>query len=329
MDFRKRSNAYWEKRAEEQLTLVEKQSIKHLKDIDRVYLDARRYTANEVKKLYVAYYTKNGLDTQVLNSLAPRGDIRRFIESVAKAGLITELPDGYGFRLTRLQLLEANIWLEASKAAKQHTLIQTLAHKETIETAYNYAMYTLSKGTGVVPLFAQLNTRTIDRILATKFYGKNYSERIWTNRAKLIDGIKRELATAVTTGQSNAKTARMIRDKYNVTRYEASRLVRTETNHFNALGSTESYMSAGLDEWVYSATLDGRTSEICQELDNRRFKLTDTEHKPPQHPNCRSCMRPYLGKEYEPDTRIMRDPTTGENRYISNMSYKEWRELYL
>src|SRR5690606_27126460 len=113
-----------------------------------------------------------------LRELAPGGDIIRFREAVRAAGLVAELPDGYGFRLSRLELLEAQMWLESHKAAQAHTTLQTSAHRQTIRTAYDYAMYNLSKGTGIAPVFSHLNDRTVNRILKTKFKGKNYSQRI-------------------------------------------------------------------------------------------------------------------------------------------------------
>ena len=329
MAFNRRSNEYWERRAAEQLSLIEKQSLKHINEIDRVYLDARRRTVEDTKKLYEAYYTKQGWDTTKLKQIAPRGDIRRFRESVEAAGLASRLPDRYGFRMSRLELLEAQMWLEARKAALAHQGIQRAAHRETINTAYNYALYNLSKGTGQVPAFAQIDSKKVTAILDTKFHGKNYSQRVWGNSTKLAREIRHELGFAANTGQSYTRTSKKLKDRYNVTRMEAQRLVRTETNHFNTLATTESYKEIGLDQFVYVATLDTRTSEICQRLDQRRFSLDDTENMPPQHPNCRSTQRAWLGAGYEPDQRIMRDPETGENRHIENMSYEQWKELVL
>lgn len=327
MAFRKRTNAYWARRAEEQLAYVEMETLPFLNQIDRTYLEARRITLEEVKKLYLNYYSKQGWDTKALKAIAPRGDIKRFIEAVEQAGLLSKLPDGYGFRLSRLELIEANLWLESQNAVKAHATLETAAHKKAIETGYNYSLYNLSKGTGVVPAFSQLNTKAINQILKTDFHGKNYSERIWKNGADLAKNLKTDLSAAVASGQSQTKTARIIRERYNVTRYQASRLVRTETNHFNSLASQLSYEEVGLDEMVYVATLDGRTSEICQHLDGKRFKTSDTSMYPPQHANCRSTTRAYLGAEYEPDERIMRDPATGKNRYVGNISYPQWRTL--
>lgn len=327
MAFRKRTNAYWEKRAQEQLTYVELQTLPHLIAIDDLFRAALKNNLQAVKALYVTYYQKQGFDITKLSQIAPNGDIRRFQDAVRAAGLSDRLPDGYGFRLTRLELLEAQMWLEVHKAAAMQQRIQTLAHAQTVDTAYYHSIYNLSKGTGVAPVFSKLDSRTINEILKSQFFGKNYSDRIWNNSAKLASELKTILGSSIATGQSQSKTARDIKDRYGVKRNEAARLVRTETNHFNTEATMQSYKGIGIDEWVYIATLDSRTDDFCAEHDGQRFPLNQGP-LPPLHPDCRCTERAYLGKEYEPDERIMRDPNTGKNRYISNMSFDQWRGLY-
>ena len=328
MAFRKRTNAYWRRRAEEQLTLVEKQSMPYLRQIDRAYLDARRANLKAVKSLYVNYYRKQGFDVSQLTQIAPGGDIRRFQEAVRAAGLSASLPEGYGFRLTRLELIEANIWLEVKRAGLLQNGLQTAAHREAYETAYKYALYVLSKGTGVAPVFSTPNRRMVDRILNSKFHGKNYSERIWKNTDDLAKELKDVLTTSVTTGQSQTKATKLIKDRFGVTRRQAARLVRTETARFSTQASQDSYSDIGLNEWVYLATLDSRTGDECAFHDGKRYPLGGGPQIP-LHPDCRCTERAYLGKEYEPDERIMRNPETGKNRYIGNISFEQWQALYL
>jgi len=98
---RKRTNAYWDKRSQEQLTLVEQQALPHLKEIDMVFRNSQKQTLKDVKNLYEVYYRKQGFDTTALKAIAPNGDIRRFKESVKALGLSSRLPAGYGYRLTR------------------------------------------------------------------------------------------------------------------------------------------------------------------------------------------------------------------------------------
>ncbi len=53
------------------------------------------------------------------------------------------------------------------------------------------------------------------------------------------------------------------------------------------------------------------------------------ENYPPMHPNCRSKTRAYMGEEIEKTLkRRARNPVTGKNEIIGNMSYKEWAEKH-
>ena len=324
---RKRTNAYWDKRSQEQLTLVEKQALPYLKQIDSAFRDAQKQTLKDVKSLYLNYYAKENFDTTALKSIAANGDIRRFIASVENAGLSSRLPAGYGYRLTRLELIEAQIWLEIAKGATKQNALQSLAHKQTIDTAYYHSVYNLSKGTGIMPVFSQLDTKTVDKILNAKFYGKNYSDRVWNNSNKLAGELKQILAEATTTGQSNSKTARLVKERYSVKRSEAQRLVQTETAHFNDDATNDVYNEIGIEQWRFVATLDSRTGDECGSLDGGIHKMNEGPTIP-VHSNCRCVKSPYLGKAYEPDERIMRDPVTGKNSYIGNISFDKWTQLY-
>ena len=334
---RKRTNAYWDKRSQEQLTLVEQQALPLLKEIDRVFRNSQKQTLKDVKNLYEVYYRKQGFDTTALKAIAPNGDIRRFKESVKALGLSSRLPAGYGYRLTRLELIEAQIWLEVAKGAKAQNAIQGIAHRQTIDTAYYHSVYNLSKGTGIVPTFSQLDNRTIKKILDAKFYKKDFSTRIWGNNNKLNRDIKGILSEATTTGQSNSKTARLLRNRFDVTRYEAQRLVQTETAHFNFASSQEVYDDIGIGRWKFVATLDSRTGDECGTLDGTIHKIGEGPTIP-IHPNCRCVDAPFIDKAYEPDERIMRQAdvydqdgnliSRGKNKYIGNISFDEWKKLY-
>ncbi len=86
------------------------------------------------------------------------------------------------------------------------------------------------------------------------------------------------------------------------------------------------YEEMGIDKYVLVATLDNRTSEKCQEYDNKVIAYKDKKigvNFPPLYPNCRSKTRGYLGEEAEKRLkRRARNHITGENELIDNMSYK-------
>lgn len=332
MAVRKRTNAYWQKRSEQRLTESEQISESYAKQVRKVYQEAQRQTVLEVRKMYEAYYKKDeGFDMQALRSIAPSGDIKRFQAQMREAGLSTYLPDNYKGRMTRLELLNAQMWGEVKKAATRHDAIETVAHKKVYEDAYYKTVYDVSKGIGGTPSsFSTLDTKTVDRVLNAKFQGKNFSERIWGNTDILAKQLKEKLAVAIATGQSLDKTSRDIRERFGVSKYYADRLIRTESNYFHNIAALDSYRAMGIEEFQFVATLDMRTSEVCQHADGKVFKAKDAivgVNVPPLHPNCRSTIVPYL-KSYQPKTRVYRDPETGRNKYIYNISYADWKDQF-
>lgn len=329
---RKRTNAYWQRRAEQRLTESERTSESYARQVRKVYQEAQRQTVLEVRKMYEAYYKKDeGFDMQALRSIAPSGDIKRFQAQMREAGLSTYLPDNYKGRMTRLELLNAQMWAQAKMAATKHNTIETVAHRKVYENAYYKTAYDISKGIGGTPSsFSALDTRTVDRVLNAKFQGKNFSERIWGNTDILAKQLKEKLAVAIATGQSLDKTSRDIRERFGVSKYYADRLIRTESNYFHNMATLDSYRSMGIEEFQFVATLDRRTSEVCQHADGKVFKVKDAIvgiNVPPLHPNCRSTIVPYL-KNYQPKTRVYRDPETGRNKYIYNISYADWKNQF-
>ncbi|MCL2094766.1 minor capsid protein [Candidatus Saccharibacteria bacterium] len=325
---RTRTNAYWVRRAEERLTRIERQSLAHLREIEVAYDTARRRTVRDVQAMYAAHFRNEGWDVEALRSIAPAGNLRRFHDEMKRLGLDTALPANYSGRMNRLELLNAQMWAESKKAALAHNTIQTRSHIQTINEMHNRTAFDISRGIGATPAFSRLDTRTVNSILNTKFQGKNYSQRIWGNTTKLADTLKSELTSAVATGQDPEKTIRMIRNRFGVAKSDAARLLRTETNFFSNKAELEAYESMGIERYKFSATLDGRTSTVCQDLDGEVFKVEDAQqgiNAPPMHPNCRSTVVGYWGKEWESETRIARDPETGRNKFVSgSMAYGEW-----
>jgi SPP1 gp7 family putative phage head morphogenesis protein len=333
MALRKRTNAYWEKRSLERLTAAERASTKHLRQIYGVYDEASRKTVESIKDLYRAYYKgDDGFDLQALKSIAAGGDIKRFRDEMKRLGLDTYLPKRYEGRMTRLELLNAQMWGEAKKVGLKQNVIQTAGHVETINDAYYHSIFDVSKGIGATPAFSQLNTRTVNGILNAKFEGKNYSERIWANTDVLAKQLQGKLGAAIASGQSQAKTVREIRERFGVSKYYAERLVRTETNYFENQAEIESYEAMGVEKYVFLATLDSHTSEVCRHNDGKIYNIKDATpgvNLPPMLPNCRSSIRPYLGEEWEPEARIARNPKTGRNYYVSGKTtYGEWAEAF-
>lgn len=321
------SDEYWRERAEDRLTEAEKLSVPYLEDIHAVYDDAKLKIVEDIKNLYKNYYKDDeGFDQEKLRIIIPNGDLERFHREMKKAGLSEYLPDNYKARMTRLEYLYADCWLESKKASLKHQQIETKAHRETIKNAYYKTIYDTGVGLKINPAFSRLDNRAVNQVLNTKFLGGNYSERIWKNTDKLADTLKEVIGSAIARGESYSKTARGIRERFGVTQYEATRLVQTETCYFQNQAEIEALKTMGIEKYKFIATLDSRTSDICRDHDKKVYNIEDAkagENLPPLHPNCRSTVSAYLGEEYESAIRIARNED-GENEYVDNVPYNEW-----
>lgn len=328
MALRKRTDSYWLKRANQRLTRSERISKAHMRELAKVYNEARRQTVESLKQIYAAYYKgQDGFDMQALRSIVPSGELKRFLDDMKKLGISTDLPDNYNARITRLRFINEQLAAQAHKVAMSERTIDSKALREVYTDSYYRAGYDVARGIGSTPSgFSTLDQRTVDKVMNARFEGRNFSTRVWKNSDILANKLKGELATAIATGQSIQKTAARFRDDYNVNQYYAERLIRTETNHFHNSAELEAYKEMGFEKFKFLATLDNRTSEICQEMDGKIFNVKDGlpgENIPPLHPNCRSTIVPYF-KEYEPETRLYRDPETGKNKFTYNLPFADW-----
>lgn len=321
------NDKYWQDRAEERLSDAEKRSVHYIKEINSVYDNARWKIIEEIKSLYDNYYKKDaGFDNEKLRAIVPNGTLKQFRREMNEAGLSDYLPENYKARMTRLEYLYAQCWAESKKANMKHYKLETESHKETIKHGYYKNIYDTAVGLKINPAFSGLNSRAVNEILNTQFVAGNYSKHIWKNTDKLARTLKEVIGSAVAKGEGYEKTARLIRTRFDVTKSEAIRLVRTETCYFQNQAEIKSLKEMGFKKYQFIATLDSRTSGVCRDHDKIVFDVDKAQagfNLPPLHPNCRSTITAYLGKEYEADTRIARNEN-GVSEYVENIDYNKW-----
>ena len=131
----------------------------------------------------------------------------------------------------------------------------------------------------------------IKRLRGLKWTGEAYSDRIWSNTGALASSVKDELLVSLMTGRSVRDTSQAIAERFEVGQNKARRLVRTESAFFHNQMELLSYEDAEITKYKFVAVLDRRTSEICQEHDNKVYdtdKAVPGVNYPPLHPWCRS-----------------------------------------
>jgi SPP1 gp7 family putative phage head morphogenesis protein len=327
-----KTSTYWDKRALERLSEAEKTSEVYIERIKRIYEQANRDIDKEIARVYKNYAKDTGLDVQKLKELLTRSETKKTWEQMKRQGLDKYIKDNYKSRISRLEQIQAQIYAKAKQIYPKEELEQTMCYKGVINNSYYKAVYDTQMGTGYDFSFNKIDNNLLNSILNEKWSGLNYSQRIWGNTDILADSLSQILGGALLSGQSIEKTTKQIKDRFNVSKYYAERLVRTETNHFNNEADAMAYEEMGINKYVFVATLDSRTSEMCQSHDNKVYNYKDKEvgvNFPPLHPNCRSKTRGYVGEEAEKLLkRRARNPFTGETEIIPNISYKEWVKRY-
>ncbi|MNW48263.1 Phage Mu protein F like protein [compost metagenome] len=125
----------------------------------------------------------------------------------------------------------------------------------------------------------------------------------------------------------------MVQQRMGVSRTNAARLVRTESAHMVGEATFKGYEQSGVvKQYQFLATLDTRTSTICQSMDNRVFPLSEKQvgvNYPPLHANCRSTTVAYFDDDDDIGERVARGED-GKYYYVpESMNYKEWYEKYV
>lgn len=237
----------------------------------------------------------------------------------------------YEYRMKRLASLLQN----TEKRIKELygiTLEDTTSFlKSIIPEAYYHTIFDIAQGTGIEPSFAAVNEKLINAIVKEPWSGKNYSKRIWANTDKLSNELREVLTTAAISGESISKTLRKVADSFNTSSYNAERLIRTETTYACNQAEIASYNELDIDRYKYVATLDTRTSPICQKLDGKIFETAKARaglNLPAMHPNCRSTTIPYF-EDFEPTERAARDADGKPIRVPADMTYPEWYDKYV
>lgn len=151
----------------------------------------------------------------------------------------------------------------------------------------------------------KISDNQLNSIIMKTIDGKVFSKRIWSNKDNIAKILKLEVKKFLN-GETNLnRIENIIKDKYNSNAYNTKRLVRTEIARVMEDVNEVFAEDHGIEYQLFSATLDIKTSELCQSYDGKVFKFNDPD-KPicPLHPNCRSTLISLPSKDYRPSKRL-------------------------
>ena len=104
--------------------------------------------------------------------------------------------------------------------------------------------------------------------------------------------INRTISDGIIDGKPKYTIVNDLRDGFEMTRNNATRIVRTETMRATNRGVKDKYRSAGIEVVKWMATIQpGRTCEECKALNGKLFPIDKTPPIP-KHPRCRCTLSP-------------------------------------
>lgn len=342
-------NNYWSSRAVELEKLLQDKTNATIVEINKLYSDASKSIASKIAKIFETYKKGGQIDSahalQLLTAHQTAEQRKELLELLsrttdkkARREIISMLDaPAYADRISRLQALQDLVKSEALQLGIAEEKLTTARLKDVAKASYYRTIYNDQKNIGKAYDFNKISSRQLKAMLAHKWSGSNYSARIWNNNDKFIDKLQRTIEVGCMAGLTLRELEdRIVDDCIGETsdegqRFCASRLIRTEVNYFANQGMLMGYEEAGIKKYLFVATLDLKTSEICRKLDLKSFPVSEAEagvNLPPMHPFCRSVTIPDTGSRS--GTRWARNPITGKSMKIpADMTYEQWYDKYV
>ncbi|WP_415319809.1 minor capsid protein [Clostridium perfringens] len=342
---KKRSNHYWEQRANSRMASYHKNSDETIFKINKAYDKAIADINSDIKKIFNKYAIEYKLSKtearQLLNSYIHAKDLKSIRDKIKyiqdedlKKYLMAQLNySPYKARITRLEALKESIYINTKLLSQEEFKLSTSDYIDNMKEAYYRNIFDIQKGIGLGFTFSEMPIDFIEEVLRNKWSGENYSKRIWNNTDVLAERLEEVITSGLMSGANSKKMAKELDDLSSYGKFASERLIRTETTYVTNMAEIESYKECDIEKCVFLATLDLRTSKICRSMDGKVLivgKAKPGVNLPPLHPFCRSTTIAYLGKgTLETLQRRARDPVTGKNYIINNMNYNEWYEKFV
>ena len=339
---------YWQKRFELLEQAAHQQGVQCYADIEKQYRQAQKTLEGQIAAWYQRFASNNGVTLaeakRMLNAkeLAElKWDVNQYIqygqENAINGTWVKQLENASArFHISRLEALKLQTQqsIEVMFGNQLDSIDSTM--RNVYKSGYYHTAYEIQKGVGVGWDFSALDDKQISKVINKPWAvdGKNFSERIWGNRQKLVNELNNTLTQNIILGKDPQKAIDEIARKMNTSKTNAGRLVMTEEAFFSSAAQKDCFTELDVEQFEIVATLDSHTSDICRGMDGKHFPMSEWkvgETAPPFHVHCRSTTVPYFDDEFDAvGERAARDEETGKTYFVpGNMTYKEWEKSFV
>lgn len=342
-----RNSDYWKQRFEQLEQAQNNMGVRAFRRIERQYEQARREIEGAIARWYQRFAENNSVGMAQARKLLAgselkelKWEVRDYIrygrENAIDGRWIKELENASAkFHISRLEALKIQTRqsLEVLFSKQLGTVSSTMG--DIFQSNYYHTVYEVQKGFGIGWDIAGLNQDQLETALSKPWAvdGYNFSERVWSDKNRLIHVLHKELTQNLLLGKAPDDVVKTIAKKFGASKSNAGRLVMTESAYFSSVAQRKAFQTLDVEEFEVVGTLDGETCSLCGAMDGKHYPTAQFEAgvtAPPFHPWCRCCTAPYFADNGEYGGARIARKEDGKQYYIpADMTYKDWKSRFV
>nr|DAU52793.1 MAG TPA: minor capsid protein [Caudoviricetes sp.] len=320
------SSQYWRDRERDWKNRKKKTEKEQEEEIQEIYQNMLDSITKEIESFFSRYAAKEGISMAEAKKRVKQIEIEEYKRKAKKYVKEKDFSDkaneemrlyNLTMKVNRLELLKADIGAELVNGTND------------LETYYgdqlnDAVMEELERNVSILGPSVLNNAQSARAIIDSSFRNATYSERVWANQGVLRNNLVNIITAGIIQGKNARDLVPQLRKQFDVSRYQAERLLRTELTRARIQVQAESYKAEDIEKYEYIACGLRDCCPACKALDGKIFKVKDMEfgeNAPPLHPNCHCATAPYSDrKEYE---KWLDGLANGEH----SLRFDEWKTL--
>lgn len=343
----KKNKNYWQGRFEQLEKASHQEALSTYSQIESLYYQTQQDIERKINNWYVRFANNNGISISEAKRLLNSSELKEFkwdVKEYIKYGHENKLNEGWMKELENASAKYHISRLEALKIQTQQSMEVLFGNQldevdkmvsNIYTNNYYHTMYEMQKGFNVGFDIASIDNNKLSKLINKPWAvdERNFSERIWGNKTVMINELHQQLTSMCLTGKSPDSVIKYMEKKFNTSKAQAGNLIMTESSYFSSLAQKDCFKDLDVEKYEIVATLDSRTSAICQEQDGKVYNMNDYQPgvtAPPFHNYCRSTTVPYFEDDFELEGERAARDENGKTYYISDkMKYDEWYKKYV
>lgn len=294
------SKLYWRKRETEQKNKYITDEKEYAAELKKIYSDVLDNVQKEIDAFYGKYAKAEGITIAEAKKRVSELDIKqyerkakRYVEekNFSKEANAEMRLYNATMKINRLEMLKANIGLELISGHDElQKYMEGILKGRTEEE--------LKRQAGILGKTIKNNAQAADAIVNASFHNAKFSDRVWMYQDLLKAELSKLLQSGLIQGKNPRVLAKEIRNKFDVSKSNAERLMRTELARVQTEAQKQSFERNGFTQYTFHAL--GDACDICRVLNGKHFKVKDMmpgENASPMHPNCRCSTSAYEDSE--------------------------------